>query len=171
MSNPQNGATSNGHYSWAPYWMRGLLAFVVGVVLYEAFMRLLDVHLEYFSGLSGFNFSWILAMSLVPLAVGIVIGLIYGFGGKYLAHFPPAFVMLWHFQYVSSADIPSGAHLLPWGMWIMFVILQMEFCAIGGFIGEILIRKRYAWDNGPIRHADSESLPDDDACGNDGRSV
>lgn len=171
MSKQQKVSAANGPYTWAPYWMRGLVAFVVGVILYEGSMRMLDVHLEYFSGLSGFNFSWILGMSLVPVAVGVVIGLIYGFGGKYLAHFPPALVMLWNFQHVSFADIPAGAHLLPWGMWIMFVILQMEFCAIGGFIGEVLIRKRHAWDQGEVHQADSEPLPEDDADMDSGRSA
>ncbi|HCS13813.1 MAG: hypothetical protein COS82_08920 [Zetaproteobacteria bacterium CG06_land_8_20_14_3_00_59_53] len=171
MGNKQNKSASAVGYTWAPYWMRGSIAFVVGGVLYEGSMRLLGVHLEFFTGLSGFNFSWILGMSLVPVAVGVVIGLIYGFGGKYLAHFPPALVMLWHFQHVDFAELPAGAHLLPWGMWIMFVILQMEFCAIGGFIGEILIRKRHAWDNGTVHLADSEALPEDDFDSNSGKSV
>jgi len=171
MSKQQKGSTTAVGYTWGPYWMRGVLAFVVGVALYEACMQLLGVQLEFFSGLGTFNIEWIVAMSIVPVAVGVVIGMIYGFGGKYLAHFPPAIDMLWHFQHASTADIPSNVHLLPWGLWIMFVILQMEFCAVGGFIGEVLIRKRRAWDNGEIRVADSEPLPEDDAETESGRSV
>lgn len=169
MNKKQGGSISAVGYTWAPYWMRGILAFVAGVFLYEAGMLALGVHLEYFMGLAGFNFAWIFSMSVFPVVVGIVIGLIYGFGGKYLAHFPPAAVMLWHYQNVAIADIPDGAYLLPWGMWIMFVILQMEFCAVGGFIGEILIRKRYAWDNGSVLQGDSEPLPDDDFDAGSGR--
>jgi len=170
MGTQKNKPDSAVGYTWAPYWLRGVFAFVVGVVLYEAGMVMLGVHLEYFEGMASFNMAWIVAMSAFPVAVGIVIGMIYGFGGKYLAHFPPAAVMLWHYQNISYADMPAGAHLLPWGMWIMFVILQMEFCAVGGFLGEIFIRKRYAWDNGIVPdHADSEALPEDDFKEGSGR--
>ncbi len=150
-------------YTWAPYWIRGVLAFVAGVLVFQGGMLLLDVHLEWFNGISGFDFSWVLAMSVLPVAAGIVIGVIYGFGGKYLAHFPPALVMLWSYQHSNAVALPDGVHLLPWGLWVVFVILQMEFCAVGGFIGEILIRKRQSWDRGVISVADSEPLPEDDA--------
>ena len=171
MSKKTSASVSAVGYTWAPYWLRGVLAFVAGIVVYQGCMMLLDVHLEYFAGLTGFDLSWLVAMSLVPVLAGIVIGLIYGFGAKYLAHFPPAVAMLWQYQNISYADIPSDAHLLPWGMWIMFVILQMEFCAIGGFIGEILIRKRYAWDNQEVHFADSEPLPEDDFDSGSGPKV
>ncbi len=146
--------------SWAPYWFRGLVAIIVGVGMYYFGLHGLGVHLEWFSGIAGFNAAWILAMSALPVATGIVIGMIYGFGGKYLAHFPPAFYMLYAYQ--TTYSLPEGAYLLPWGLWIVFVILQMEFCAVGGFIGELFIRKRFAWDNPDFRRADSEALPDDD---------
>jgi len=162
MNNQKNSSISAVGYAWAPYWVRGLVALAIGALIYKVFFLLLGVHLEYFAGLASFNMSWILSMSVLPVGVGIVIGLIYGFGAKYLAHFPPAIVMLWDYQHVSYADMPAGGHLLPWGLWIMFVILQMEFCAVGGFIGEILIRKRHAWDNGVVYTADSEALPDDE---------
>jgi len=149
-------------YEWGPYWVRGITAFAVGIMVYKGCFLLLDVQLQYFSGIASFNMAWVLAMSVLPVGVGIVIGLIYGFGAKYLAHFPPAAVMLWDYQHISYADMPDGAHLLPWGMLIMFVILQMEFCAVGGFIGELLMRKRYAWDSGVVHTADSEPLPDDE---------
>jgi len=162
--NKINTATATG-YTFGTYWMRAIVTFVVALVVYKGGMLLLDVHLEYFSGLDSFNFSWIIAMSIFPVAVGVLIGFMYGFGGKYLAHFPPAVVMLWDYQSASAsvAELPASVHLLPWGMWVMFVILQMEFCAAGGFIGEIIIRKRRSWDNGMIRTADSEPLPEDDA--------
>jgi len=172
MSNQQKGSATAVGYTWGPYWMRGVAAFVAGAALYEACMQLLGVQLEYFAGLATFNLAWIVAMSVVPVGVGVVIGMIYGFGGKYLAHFPPAIVMLWHFQHASGVHVPADVHLLPWGLWIMFVILQMEFCAVGGFIGEVLIRKRRAWDNGVVLRADSEPLPeDDDAEAGSGRST
>lgn len=146
--------------SWAPYWERGLVAFVAGTGLFQLGLWLLDVHLEWYQGIAGFNFSWVLAMSLLPVGTGFVIGVIYGYGGKYLAHFPPAAVMIW--SYYSTTYLPQGVHLLPWGMWIMFVILQMEFCAVGAFIGEIVVRRRLAWDSADFQRADSVPLPGDE---------
>jgi len=164
MSNQNkiNTTTATG-YIFGSYWIRALVTFVIAMIVYKGGMLLLGVHLEYFSGLDSFNFPWLVAMSILPVAVGILIGMIYGFGGKYLAHFPPAAVMIWDYQHAATVDLPAYVHLLPWGMWVMFVILQMEFCAVGGFIGEILIRKRRAWDNGIVSVADSEPLPEDDA--------
>jgi len=146
--------------SWGPYWLRGIIAVVVGLAMYHFGLQWLGVHLEWFSGMASFNGAWILAMSVLPVMTGVLIGMIYGFGGKYLAHFPPALFMLYSYQ--STTFVPQGSHLLPWGLWIVFVILQMEFCAVGGFIGEIFIRRRYGWDNPSFRPADSEALPDDD---------
>jgi len=157
-----NTNTATG-YTFGPYWMRAISTFVVGIIAYKGGMLLLGVRLEYFSGLDSFNFAWIVAMSILPVAVGVLIGAMYGFGGKYLAHFPPAVVMIWDYQHAGMVDVPAYVHLLPWGMWVMFVILQMEFCAVGGFIGELFIRKRRTWDNGVVRRADSEPLPEDDA--------
>jgi len=149
--------------SWAPYWLRGIIAIVVGMALYKGGMKLLDVNLAWFRGLEGFNGAWLAAMSVLPVAVGVVIGVIYGFGGKYVAHFPPAFIMLWDYQHTHLYNLPEGVHLLPWGIWVMFVILQMEFCAVGGFIGELLTRKRFSWDNPHFKAADSVPLPEDEA--------
>lgn len=147
--------------SWAPYWLRGLVAIAVGIAIYHLALSVLDVHLQWFSGISTFNANWIVAMSLLPFGAGVVIGMIYGFGGKYVAHFPPAFYLL--YQYQTTTWVPDGSHLLPWGLLIVFVILQMEFCAVGGLFGEILIRKRFSWDNPDFHRADSEALPEDEA--------
>jgi len=147
-------------HSWAPYWLRGIVAILVGIACYHFALKLLDVHLEWYKGIAGFDFAWIMAMTALPVGAGVLIGMIYGFGGKYLAHFPPALYMLYCYQ--TSHSLPDGVHLLPWGMWIVFVILQMEFCAVGGFIGEIFIRRRFSWDDPSFQQADSEALPDDD---------
>jgi len=154
VQRPNVGIRSN---SWAPYWVRGIVAFVAGVLVYQSMMLGLDVHIEWFSGISAFNAAWIIAMTIVPVVAGIVVGAIYGFGGKYLAHFPPALTMLYVYQHTYS--VPDGTHLIPWGLWVVFVILQMEFCAIGGFLGELIIRKRFSWDSPGFMPADSEPLP------------
>lgn len=146
--------------SWAPYWLRGLLALAFGMAAYRGGLSLLGVHLEWYQGMEGFGLEWVLAMSVLPVFTGIVVGIIYGFGGKYLAHFPPALILAW--SYMHPQALPEGVHLLPWAIWIMFVILQMEFCAVGGFIGELLTRRFFSWDNPNFKRADSVPLPDQD---------
>jgi hypothetical protein len=39
--------------------------------------------------------------------------------------------------------IPDGAALMPMGWWGFFVILAVESAAIGGVMGEILIKRTY----------------------------
>ena len=58
--------------------------------------------------------------------------------------------------------VAQGVHLFPWPLWGFFLILQMEFCASGGVIGELLIRRHYGWDPEVIQRADSEPLPEDE---------
>ncbi|MDQ6992905.1 MAG: hypothetical protein Q9M31_05475 [Mariprofundus sp.] len=132
---------------WGPGWLRAITAFVVGGTLMQSGFTLLDVHLEYFSGLQSFNASWLFAMSILPVGSGVLIGLIYGFGGKYLAHFPPAAVLIMAYYQSMQVPVPVGSHLLPIGMMTMFIILQMEFCAVGAFLGEIFIRRRFGWNS------------------------
>ncbi|MFC1749689.1 hypothetical protein ACFL2V_12885 [Pseudomonadota bacterium] len=103
---------------------------------------LLDIRAELYYGLATFNWKWILQIYFVPFVAGIGIGLVYGYGAKWIAHFPPLFVFCVDYgetQFITGA--PEGYLLMPWGWWAFFVILAMEFCAFGGVIGE-LINKR-----------------------------
>ncbi len=145
---------------WAPAWQRGILAFAVGGVMMQTGFDVLGVHLEWFSGISSFNGAWILAMTVLPVGAGIAIGMIYGYGGKYLAHLPPLAVLV--ISYYQSMQMPesAGMHLLPMGLMTVFIILQMEFCAVGGFIGELFVR-RTGWTSKYAKQTDSERLPDD----------
>ncbi len=77
------------YQDWAPMWLRGMMAFTAGCFLLDVGLRLLHIRIEWFIGMDTFSFSWVLAMFPLPVLAGVVIGLIYGFGGKYLAHFPP----------------------------------------------------------------------------------
>jgi len=151
------------HVQWGPVWLRGITAFAVGSIIMQAGFLGLNVHLDWFSGISTFSASWILSMTLLPVAAGIVIGMIYGYGGKYLAHFPPLAVLLVGYYQSVHMSLPEGVELLPWGLWVMFMILQMEFCAVGGFIGEILVRRRTGWLHRYGPAPDAIPLPDDNS--------
>lgn len=157
--------------AWGPKWMRGFIAFAIGSMMIDSGLTFLDVRIEWYSGLDGFGLAWITAMTLLPVLTGVAVGAIYGFGGKYLAHFPPLGVLIWAYYESVTHVLPSGVHLLPWPLWGFFVILQMEFCAVGGVAGELLVRKYYGWDPGTVQVADSEPLPaeDDGKDGADGR--
>ncbi|MBF0282074.1 MAG: hypothetical protein HQM07_05860 [Zetaproteobacteria bacterium] len=150
--------------SWGPKWLRGLVAFAVGALLLDSAFSALDVRIEWFFGISTFGMNWVIAMTVVPIAVGVVIGFIYGFGGKYLAHFPPVLTLGWAYyesvQHIS--EMPIGVHLIPWPLWAFYLILQMEFCAGGGVIGELLMRRYLGWDSQPVHRADSSHFEEDE---------
>jgi len=149
---------------WAPTWQRFFVAFFASTVVFDLGHRLLDVQIELFWGIAGFNAAWILAMYVLPFVAGIVFSLIYGWGGKILAHLPPLFVLSLEYYTTLHTGIPEGASLLPILWWSFFVILNMEFCALGGFVGELLLKYRYGTLDMPgtadYAPADSERLPD-----------
>jgi len=146
---------------WGPTWLRAAMAFAVGGALFQTGFDLLDVHLEWFTGINNYNGPWVVAMTILPVGTGVVIGMIYGFGGKYLAHLPPATVLI--ISYYQSMQIPEsdGKYLLPIGLMTVVIILQMEFCAVGGFIGELLVRRRTSWTSKYAKPSDFERLPDE----------
>ncbi len=148
---------------WGSPLLRGVTAFAVGGGLIQTGLALLGVQLDHFAGMSTFSINWVIAMLPLPVLTGVVVGMIYGYGGKYLAHFPPLAVLM--IDYLQSAHTPlaAGDHVLPWGIWAMFVILQMEFCAAGGFIGEIIVRRRTGWYHRYGSSGDAEQLPDNDS--------
>lgn len=120
------------------------------VVIYIGDM-LLGVRLELFYGIATFTPAWILDLFLVPFIGGFVVSLIYGLGGKILAHFAPLIVRLTSYYqlHVVSDTPPQGAELLPMGYWILVVIVAVEFAAIGGFVGEVVIKKTYGREGTP----------------------
>jgi hypothetical protein len=146
---------------WGPAWLRGITAFAIGGALLQTGFDLLDVQLELFSGIASFNAAWIIAMTALPVSTGVLIGMIYGYGGKYLAHFPPAAVLIISYYQQMNATLPDGVHLLPMGLMTVFVILQMEFCAVGAFFGELFMRRRTSWTSKYAKTTDAERLPDD----------
>jgi len=150
---------------WAPAWQRFFVAFFAATVVFGLGHRLLNVQIELFWGIAGYNFAWVLAMYVLPVLAGIVFSLIYGWGGKLLAHLPPLFVLGANYYITYKTGAPIGSSLIPIMWWVFFLILNMEFCAIGGFIGELLLRYHYGTLDMPgtadYAPADSERLPDD----------
>jgi hypothetical protein len=78
------------------------------------------------------------------LLAGLTVSLLYGFGGKWIAHFPPLVVrFIAYFETQHLTGIPEGTSLMPMAWWGFFVILAIECSFIGGIMGEILIKKTY----------------------------
>lgn len=151
---------------WAPKWQRFFVAFFISAFFFHMGHVLLEVQIELYWGIEGYDFAFVLSMFLLPLLTGVIVGLIYGWGGKWLAHFPPLVVLAVDYYVTAKTGVPSGAKLIPLMWWGFFVILNMEFCAMGGVIGEILLKRWYGSmdlpgtaDYAPV---DAEPLPRDE---------
>jgi len=124
------------------------MAFGAAALIEHFGLRLLGVRIEIFTGIQYFNFTWFVALFLLPLAGGIAVSLIYGLGGKILAYFPPLPVMaLDYYVSMHTAHLPSGGQLMPLGWWGFFVILSIESSAVGGIFGEIMNKRIYGRDH------------------------
>lgn len=126
----------------------GSLAIAVGVLVILAGEWLVEVRMEFFWGVSTFSPSWVLTLFFIPCVAGLVVALIYGFGAKLLAMFPPALVEGYNYLQVEffnvvPAFVPEGAALLPFIYWVLLVVIAIEFGGIGGFIGEVLVKRTY----------------------------
>jgi len=111
-------------------------------------LRLLGVRIEIFTGIQYFNFTWFVALFLLPFAGGVAVSLIFGLGGKYLAYVPPLPVMaLDYYISMHAAHLPVGGRLMPLGWWGFFVVLAIESSAIGGVFGEIWNKRIYGRDH------------------------
>ena len=123
---------------------RGVMALVAGCLINYLGDHLLGVRIELFWGLSTFNLLWFLDVFIVPFIAGIAVGVIFGLGGKWMCYFPPLIVRFYaYFETLKIIGIPDGAKLMPMGWWGFFVILAIESAAIGGVIGEIMIKRTY----------------------------
>ncbi len=152
----------------APRFALGTLAFLAGSLVNYIGDRLLGVRIELFYGLETFNFIWFLQLFIWPVVVGIVVALIFGRGGKWLAYFPPAFVRLiayYETQYLIG--VPDNASLMPMGWWTFFVILAVECAAIGGIIGEVMLKRAYGRSDAPPPAADKPVASAGDSVADD----
>lgn len=122
----------------------GMLALTAGCLVNYVGDKIIGVRLELFWGLQTFNFLWFLQLFILPIFVGMTVSMIFGLGGKWLCYFPSAIIRC--FSYVEMKyllDVPQGADLMPFGWYIFFIILAVESAAIGGVVGEIMVKRIY----------------------------
>jgi hypothetical protein len=119
------------------------IAIISGAIVVYIGLRLLNVRMDVFYGISTFNPVWITALFVVPFIAGIVVSVVYGLGGKILAHFSPLLVIVPDYLLLDQYSLPEGVTILPLGYWILLVIVAVEFASLGGFVGEIMIKKTY----------------------------
>jgi hypothetical protein len=123
-------------------YVKGCIAVLVGMALNYLGDKALGVNIEIFTGISTFNFAWMVDIFLVPFVVGLAVSWIFGLGGKWLACLPPFFVRCISFVYLTYFENPStDADLffqVPLAYWGPCLILVVEAANFGGIIGEIL---------------------------------
>lgn len=124
-------------------YVRGFIALLVACVLNYYGDRLLGVSLELYRGVQGFSPLWVADLFLLPFALGFLVTMIYGAGGKWLSYFPPLIVRAISYYQIDINNIPDGASLIPMGWWGFFVILAIESSAFGGIMGEVMIKGIY----------------------------
>jgi len=137
-----------------PRYSLGVATLMIGSAVNYFGDRLLGVTMELFRGLATFSFPWMLDVFLLPFLVGLLVSWIFGRGGKWLCYFPPAIVrMVSYASIYFSGSVPPGSRLIPLGWWGFFVILAVESSAIGGVLGEVMIRRTYGRSpgGGPMR--------------------
>lgn len=126
---------------------RGAAALILAAVSNHFADRILGVKIEVFPGnvLQYFSPLLVVDLFLVPFLGGVLVSVIYGFGGKWLACFPPLIVRMLSYIEIShiTGALPPGAALIPLGWWGFFVILAMESGMLGGVIGEVMIKRTY----------------------------
>lgn len=127
-----------------PRFLAGLLALIGGMLLNFLGDRLLGVKMELFWGLSTFSLPWVLDVFFLPFLVGLFVARVFGRGAKWLCYFPPLLVrIISYIDILYFSGIPQGSILNPMGWWGLYVILAMESAAIGGILGEVMIKHVY----------------------------
>ena len=125
-------------------WVLGIAAVMMASAFNHFGDRLLGIKIEIFTGIEYLSPLWILDVFLVPFLAGMLVSVIYGFGGKWLCYFPPMIVRaISYFEIAKITGVPQGAALMPLGWWGFFVILVVEAAVIGGVLGEVVIKRTY----------------------------
>lgn len=122
-----------------------LTAVSAGALIVYLGDRLLGVRLEFFFGVETFSPLWVLDLFGVTFVAGTVVSLIYGLGGKILAHLSPLIVRCISYYEVTHglAPVPHGFTVVPMPYWVLIVVISAEFAAFGGVVGEIITKKTY----------------------------
>lgn len=142
------------------------VAVLVGAGIVYLGDRLLGVTLERFYGVQTFSLFWVADLFLVPFIAGIVVSLIYGLGGKMLAHLCPVIVrVISYYELHGINSFADGGILLPIPYWLLVVVVSAEFAAFGGVVGEIMIKKTYGRTAKHLLHKKYQkpAMPDKDA--------
>jgi hypothetical protein len=122
----------------------GTVAILAGAAVVLLGDYLLGVNLELFHGIGTFSPIWVLDLFVVPFIAGIVVSMIYGLGGKILAYFSPLIIRIASYIQLNGAEsLPEGVSVLPLGYWTLVIIVAIEFSALGGIVGEIIIKRTY----------------------------
>jgi hypothetical protein len=125
---------------------RGAGAVILASVFIHFCDRILGVQIEAFTGgIDYFSPWWVVDVFLVPFLAGILVSLIFGYGGKWLAHLPPLLVRSVSYFAIAQhiTAVAPGSSLIPIGWWGFILILTIEFCAVGGVIGEVMVKRTY----------------------------
>jgi len=131
--------------------LMGIVAIAAGVLVNYLGDRLINyiapppgVRLELFWGVATFSPYWVLALFVPPLIAGFVVSMVFGLGGKVICYFVPIIVRGFsYYQMMGHEGLPDGVTLLPFGYWILILIVAIEAAAFGGVFGEILMKKTY----------------------------
>jgi hypothetical protein len=138
-----------------PRYALGSAALMIGSAVNYFGDRLLGVKIELYRGLiDKFSPASMADVFLVPFAVGLLVAWIFGQGGKWLCYFPPIIVRaLSYLSIYAGGIVPEGTRLIPIGWWGFFVILAVEASAIGGVLGEVMVKRTYGRSSpgGPMR--------------------
>ena len=123
----------------------GIVAILVGAAVMYGGQKLIGIDLELYYGIQTFNPYWVLTLFLVPFIGGLVVSFIYGLGGKILAYFPAVIVQGAGYLYyeMNPGMVPAGTTTLELGYWLLVVIIAVEAAAVGGIVGEVVIKKTY----------------------------
>jgi hypothetical protein len=125
-------------------YLTGLVALLAGVAFIHIADKLLGVKIELFSGLSTFSFAWGMDLFVAPFFSGLLVTRIFGMGGKWLCYFPPLIVRSISYAEIAYVTgVPHGSILNPVGWWGLYVILAIESAAMGGILGEVMIKGVY----------------------------
>ncbi len=138
--------------TWADVGIGTVAVLAGSLVIYLGDM-MLGVNLEMFYGVSTYSPLWVVDLFLVKFVGGIVVSLIFGLGGKLLAHLAPLPVRIASYIEINNLpEPPEIGTLLPVSYWLLILIMAMEFAAVGGVVGEILVKKTYGRTDKRLLH-------------------